>query len=108
MIPWRLRKRPFDIGDEVCLKGTVRLLDVGGPGSVTVEITRDRHGPAHHRERDLGRHRTDRQGAEGRKAMSWQKRNETREGFCAASSCTGRGRGLEQAYRDFREWIAKD
>jgi hypothetical protein len=32
------RKRPFDIGDEVCLKGTVRLLDVGGPGSVTVEI----------------------------------------------------------------------
>jgi len=32
------KKRPFDIGDEVCLKGTVRLLDVGGPGSVTVEI----------------------------------------------------------------------
>jgi hypothetical protein len=32
------KKRPFDIGDEVCLKGTVRLLDLAGPGSVTVEI----------------------------------------------------------------------
>jgi len=32
------KKRPFDIGDEVCIRGTVRLLDVAGPGSVTVEI----------------------------------------------------------------------
>jgi hypothetical protein len=31
-------KRRFDIGDEVALRGAVRLLDLGGPGTVTVEI----------------------------------------------------------------------
>ena len=31
-------KRRFDIGDEVALRGIVRLLDVGGPGTVTIEI----------------------------------------------------------------------
>ena len=30
-------KRRFDISDEV--RGIVRLLDVGGPGAVTIEIT---------------------------------------------------------------------
>ena len=30
--------RRFDIGDEVALRGIVRLLDVGGPGTVTIEI----------------------------------------------------------------------
>ena len=30
--------RRFDIGDEVALHGIVRLLDVGGPGTVTIEI----------------------------------------------------------------------
>jgi hypothetical protein len=28
----------FDIGDEVTLRGIVRLLDVGGPNTVTVEL----------------------------------------------------------------------
>jgi hypothetical protein len=31
-------KRRFDIGDEVSLRGIVRLLDVGDPGTVTIEI----------------------------------------------------------------------
>jgi hypothetical protein len=31
-------KKRFDIGDEVALRGIVRLLDVGGDGTVTVEI----------------------------------------------------------------------
>ena len=31
-------KRRFDIGDEVALRGIVRLLDVGGTGTVTIEI----------------------------------------------------------------------
>ena len=31
-------KRRFDIGDQVALRGIVRLLDVGGPGTVTIEI----------------------------------------------------------------------
>ena len=30
--------RRFEIGDEVALRGSVRLLDVGGPGTVTIEI----------------------------------------------------------------------
>lgn len=28
----------FDIGDEVCLFGTVRLVDAAGDGTVTVEL----------------------------------------------------------------------
>ena len=31
-------KGRFDIGDEVALRGIVRLLDVGGTGKVTIEI----------------------------------------------------------------------
>ncbi len=31
-------KKRFEIGDEVALRGIVRLLDVAGPGTVTVEI----------------------------------------------------------------------
>jgi hypothetical protein len=31
-------KSRFDIGDEVSLRGIVRLLDVSGPGTVTIEI----------------------------------------------------------------------
>jgi hypothetical protein len=31
-------KRRFDIGDEVTLRGVVRLVDVGGDGMVTVEL----------------------------------------------------------------------
>jgi hypothetical protein len=31
-------RRRFDIGDEVALRGIVRLLDVGGPGTLTIEI----------------------------------------------------------------------
>ena len=31
-------KGRFDIGDEVALRGIVRLLDVGGTGTVTIEI----------------------------------------------------------------------
>jgi hypothetical protein len=31
-------KRRFDIGDEVQLRGIVRLLDVGGYGTMTIEI----------------------------------------------------------------------
>jgi hypothetical protein len=36
-------KRRFDIGDEVALQGIVRLLDVGGPGTVTIEIAATGH-----------------------------------------------------------------
>ena len=31
-------KKRFEIGDEVALRGIVRLLDVAGPGTVTIEI----------------------------------------------------------------------
>ncbi|GLS29312.1 hypothetical protein SAMN04488498_113116 [Mesorhizobium albiziae] len=31
-------KRRFDIGDEVALRGVVRLLDAAGDGTVTVEL----------------------------------------------------------------------
>lgn len=31
-------RSPFDVGDEVCLRGVVRLLDVAGEGTVTIEI----------------------------------------------------------------------
>jgi hypothetical protein len=31
-------KRWFDINDEAALRGILRLLDVGGPGTVAIEI----------------------------------------------------------------------
>ena len=32
------KNRRFDLGDEVVLQGVVRLIDAGGPGSVTIEV----------------------------------------------------------------------
>jgi hypothetical protein len=32
------KHRRFDLGDEVVLQGVVRLIDAGGPGSVTIEV----------------------------------------------------------------------
>jgi hypothetical protein len=36
-------KRRFGIGDEVNVKGIVRLIDVAGPGKITIELLADRN-----------------------------------------------------------------